>query len=266
MDSRDDSLKIRQKVGYLPENVPIYEWMRVRGYLEFVARAKAVPAPEIGREIKSVTEAAGIEQVMGKVIRQLSKGFRQRVGLAQALIGNPPVLIFDEPTIGLDPMQIREIRQLIKGFSQNRTVILSTHILPEVSQICDRVIIINKGQIVAEDAPANLTQSHGESSRCQLVVGGPEQEVQMLLSGLSGVKSARVASTTQDGRVKAMLDTTPDADFCPKAARAILEKGWDLFELTPIHASLEDVFIDLVTEEAEGEGLTPDRERGEVTS
>ncbi len=266
MDSREDSLKIREKVGYLPENVPIYEWMRVRAYLEFVARAKAVPFADIGTEIKRVAEAVGIEQVVGKVIRQLSKGFRQRVGLAQALIGDPPVLIFDEPTIGLDPRQIREIRQLIKGFSQNRTVILSTHILPEVSQICDRVIIINRGQVVAEDTPANLTQSHGETSRCQLVVGGPEQEVQMLLSGLSGVKSARVAPTAQPGRVEAMLDTTPDSNFCPNAARAVLEKGWDLFELTPIHASLEDVFIDLVTEEAEGEGLSHERGRGEVNS
>ena len=128
----------------------------------------------------------GISEVTGMLIRNLSKGFRQRVGLAQALIGNPPILILDEPTIGLDPKQIREIRNLIKGFSRNRTVILSTHILPEVSQICDRVIIINKGTIIAEDTPTNLIQSHGKFSRCQLVVAAPEDEVKQMLSNFDG--------------------------------------------------------------------------------
>ncbi len=162
MDARTDSLRIRQKIGYLPENVPLYEWMRVRSYLEFVARAKGVPSAERSREVDHVAQSVGVDQVMHKLIRWLSKGYRQRVGLAQALIGDPPILILDEPTIGLDPKQIREIRQLIKGFSQSRTVILSTHILPEVSQICDRVIIINKGSIVAEDTPLNLTKGHGK--------------------------------------------------------------------------------------------------------
>lgn len=266
MDLSDNSLEIRRKLGYLPEHVPIYAWMRVGAYLEFVARAKAIAAADRSREVTRVAEETGIDQVMGKVIRHLSKGFRQRVGLAQALIGDPRVLILDEPTIGLDPRQIREIRRLIKGFSQNRTVILSTHILPEVSQICDRVIIINKGQIVAEDTPSNLIQGHGPSSRCQLVVGAPENEVEMALSALTGVKSVRVTQSGQDGRVEAVLDVAPDVDMCPIAARTVLEKGWNLFELKPIHASLEDVFIDLVTEEAEGEVPAQEGERGEVTA
>jgi ABC-2 type transport system ATP-binding protein len=266
MDSRENSLEIRRKLGYLPEHVPIYAWMRVQAYLEFVARSKAIAGADRAREVMRVAEATGIDQVMGKVIRHLSKGFKQRVGLAQALIGDPRVLILDEPTIGLDPRQIREIRQLIKGFSQNRTVILSTHILPEVSQICDRVIIINKGQIVAEDTPDNLTHGHGTSSRCQLVVGAPEKDVEASLSRLAGVKSVRVTQSVQDGRVEALLDATLDVDMCPIVARTVLEKGWDLFELRPIHASLEDVFIDLVTEETEGESLAQEDERREMAS
>ena len=195
MDTRDDSLKIREKVGYLPENVPLYEWMRVRNYLEFVARAKRIAASDRSGEIKRVAESVGLDQVMGKLIRSLSKGYRQRVGLAQALLGNPPILILDEPTIGLDPKQIREIRQLIKGFSHNRTVILSTHILPEVSQVCDRVIIINKGSIVAEDTPANLMKSHGKFSRARVVVKAPDNEVMTVFSEIPGVHSAKAAGT-----------------------------------------------------------------------
>ncbi|MGB9617017.1 MAG: ABC transporter ATP-binding protein, partial [Desulfomonilaceae bacterium] len=177
MDVNNDSLKIRQQLGYLPENVPLYDWMRVQSYLEFVARAKKVPARQRSSEIERVAHAVGLEQVMGKIIRWLSKGYRQRVGLAQALIGDPPILILDEPTIGLDPRQIREIRNLIKSFSRNRTVILSTHILPEVSQVCDRVIIINKGSIVAEDTPSNLTKGHGKSARCHIVARATARDV-----------------------------------------------------------------------------------------
>jgi ABC-2 type transport system ATP-binding protein len=254
MDVRNESLKIREKVGYLPENVPLYDWMRVRAYMDFVARAKRVAAADRPAEIDRVAESVGLSQVMDKIIRWLSKGYRQRVGLAQALIGDPPILILDEPTIGLDPKQIREIRRLIKGFSQNRTVILSTHILPEVSQICDRVIIINKGSIVAEDSPENLTRGHGKSSRTQIVVRAPEDEVRSFLSTLDGVRSvvpAGAAATNDESGV--IVEAAFETDVRPELARAVLGKGWDLLELRPIHVSLEDVFIDLVTEETEDE-------------
>ena len=252
MDVRTESLKIREKVGYLPENIPLYDWMRVKAYMDFVARAKGVAAADRPAEIDRVAEAVGLSQVMGKIIRWLSKGYRQRVGLAQALIGDPPILILDEPTIGLDPKQIREIRRLIKGFSQNRTVILSTHILPEVSQICDRVIIINKGSIVAEDSPDNLTRGHGKSSRTQLVVRAPEDEVRSFLLTLDGVRSV-LPSTASNDENGVIVEAAFETDVRPELARAVLGKGWDLLELRPIHVSLEDVFIDLVTEETEDE-------------
>jgi ABC-2 type transport system ATP-binding protein len=268
MDVRSDSLKIRAKVGYLPENVPLYDWMRVGAYLAFVARAKGVSPAQRPAEIKRVAESVGLTQVMGKIIRWLSKGYRQRVGLAQALMGDPPILILDEPTIGLDPKQIREIRQLIKGFSQNRTVILSTHILPEVSQVCDRVIIINKGSIVAEDSPQNLTRGHGKSSRTQLVVRAPEDEVRSFLTTLNGVRSVAAvpSGATTDGEHGVIVEAAPEIDVRPELARAVLGKGWDLLELRPIHVSLEDVFIDLVTEETEDETVVPQASQEEEAS
>jgi ABC-2 type transport system ATP-binding protein len=254
MDVKTDSLEIRKKVGYLPENVPLYSWMRVRAYLDFVARAKGIASAARSDEIERVARAAGVEEVMGRIVGALSKGYRQRVGLAQALIGDPPVLILDEPTIGLDPKQIREIRDLIKGFARNRTVILSTHILPEVSQVCDRVIIINKGGIVAEDTPAALTRRHSKSSRTRLAVRAPEDELKAILKGIQGVLSVESAGPLEDGEVKIFVDAEPQRDLRPALSRAVVEKGWDLLELTPIDVSLEDVFIDLVTEEGqEGE-------------
>lgn len=261
MDTRTQSLEIRAKVGYLPENVPLYSWMRVKPYLDFVARARRVPSVSRGAEIERVARAAGIGEVMGRIIGTLSKGFRQRVGLAQALMGDPPILILDEPTIGLDPRQIREIRELIKGFSRNRTVILSTHILPEVSQVCDRVIIINKGTIVAEDTPANLTSAHGKTTRSRLSVRAPEEEVKALFSNIHGVVSVESADPQQDGEARVLVEAEPDLEIRPALSRVVIEKGWDLLELTPVDLSLEDVFIDLVTEEPpEGEaGDQPER-------
>jgi len=247
----NDSIQIRQKVGYLPENVPLYDWMRVRSYLEFVARAKGVAAASRAGEIERVASSVGLEDVMGKIIKWLSKGFRQRVGLAQALIGDPPILILDEPTIGLDPRQIREIRQLIKSFSQNRTVILSTHILPEVSQVCDRVIIINKGSIVAEDTPANLTSGHGKSRRTQVIARAPETELRQVFAGMPGLVAVHSTGVSSDEQASVVVEASPDLDIRPALARTVLGKGWDLLELRGLDLSLEDVFIDLVTEETE---------------
>ena len=254
MDVRNHSLEIRSKVGYLPENVPLYSWMRVRAYLQFVSQAKGVPQAQRADEIGRVARAAGIEQVMERIIQGLSKGYRQRVGLAQALIGDPPILILDEPTIGLDPRQIREIRDLIKGFALNRTVILSTHILPEVSQVCDRVIIINKGYIVAEDSPANLTKRHGKSSLVRITVKAPEASIKEILGPMTGVRSVESAGVSEDGGTSLLVESAPELDMRPAISKAVVEKGWDLLELIPIAASLEDVFIDLVTEETDGQG------------
>jgi ABC-2 type transport system ATP-binding protein len=263
-DVRKDSLEIRQKLGYLPESVPLYEWMRVGSYLEFVARAKGVSSSSRRQEIERVTESVGLTAVIPKLIRWLSKGYRQRVGLAQALIGDPPILILDEPTIGLDPRQIREIRQLIKGFAQNRTVILSTHILPEVSQICDRVLIINKGTIVAEDSPANLTRGHGKSSRCRVVVRAPGEQMEDVLTHVHGVTAVRLGSRNTGGEVEAILEADAGSDIRPLVARAVLEKGWDLLELGAVQVTLEEVFIDLVTEESEEDSSPQETSQQEV--
>ena len=255
MDVRSESMKIRSKVGYLPENAPLYSWMRVSGYLDFVARAKRIPPGNRAEEIARVARTVGIEDAMTRLIGTLSKGYRQRVGLAQALLGDPPLLILDEPTIGLDPKQIREIRELIRSFSENRTVILSTHILPEVSQVCNRVIIINKGSIVAEDTPGNLTRRHGKSARCHLVIRAPAGEAISLLEGVDGVVSVEPGREPRDSETELTVNAKKDLDIRPALSRAVVEKGWDLLELTSMDASLEDVFIELVTVEEEGTGV-----------
>lgn len=249
-DVSDDSMTVRRNIGYLPENVPLYNWMRVRGYLEFVARAKGVASSNRDNEIDRVSSIVGIQEVMPKMVRWLSKGYRQRVGLAQALIGDPPIIILDEPTIGLDPRQIREIRNLIKSFASNKTVILSSHILPEVSQVCSRVIIINKGSIVAEDTPENLISGSARGSRIQIALRAPEHESTQLISAMKGVSSVRTAAPFQDGQLTLTVESEQGFDMRPQLAKAIIEKDWDLLELKSIDVSLEDVFIDLVTEES----------------
>ena len=155
-DVFENPLDVRRRIGYLPENPPLYPEMTVAGYLRFVAKIKGVPKEKIGAEVKRVMERVSITDVQERIIAKLSKGYKQRVGLAQALIGDPPVMILDEPTIGLDPKQIHEVRELIKGLAGNHTVVLSTHILPEVEQTCNRVVIIDRGKIVAIDTPQNL--------------------------------------------------------------------------------------------------------------
>ncbi len=266
LDAASDSLEIRKKVGYLPETVPLYPWMRVQGYLNFVAKAKGIPSSGRSSEIERATGAVGLDRVTGKVIKTLSKGFRQRVGLAQAILGDPPVLILDEPTIGLDPRQIREIRHLIRGFAQDHTVMLSTHILPEVSQVCDRVIIINEGSVVAQGTPTNLANSFRKTSRCRVVLKGPESEAVNLLSGMDHVLSVDSSEASGDGEVKLTIETSPDTDVRANVGRLAYEKGWDLLELRGLDATLEDVFISLVTGEAEEAPTAEDLEETEVQS
>jgi ABC-2 type transport system ATP-binding protein len=172
-DCVTESLAVRRSLGYLPETAPLYTELTVSQFLLFAARAKGVECKDEQAEVGRVAQACGLEEVRGMLISSLSKGYRQRVGLAQALLNSPPLLILDEPTIGLDPAQIVEIRQLIKELSGNHTVVLSSHILPEVSQLCQRVIIINKGQIVASDTPENLSRQLGQGSRLKLESPGP---------------------------------------------------------------------------------------------
>ena len=255
IDVGEDSMAVRRSIGYLPENVPLYDWMRVRSYLEFVTRAKGVASSDRVKEIDRVSGVVGIQDVQTKLIRWLSKGYKQRLGLAQALIGDPPIIILDEPTIGLDPRQIREIRNLIKSFALNKTVMLSSHILPEVSQVCSRVIIINKGVIVAEDTPENLISGSTRTSRIQVTLRAPEHESKNLISGINGVSTVKTLAPFHEGMLTLTVESQEGWDIRPELARAIVAKDWDLLELRSIDVSLEDVFIDLVTEES-GDILT----------
>jgi ABC-2 type transport system ATP-binding protein len=243
-DCLTQSLEVRQSLGYLPEAVPLYTDLTVTQFLRFAAQAKGVEAKAETREVERVVAACGLGEVRHKLIAALSKGFRQRVGLAQALINTPPLLILDEPTIGLDPSQIVEIRQLIKELAGAHTVILSSHILPEVSQLCQRVIIINRGQIVASDTAENLSRQLGRGSRVRLTVPGPDAEVAAALR-----KIPQVQEVAGEGEGRFLVVAANDADVRPQLARLVVERGWDLLELKAQEFTLEEVFLNLVTEE-----------------
>ncbi|MGO8760667.1 MAG: ABC transporter ATP-binding protein [Desulfobaccales bacterium] len=243
-DCVTDSLAVRRSLGYLPENVAIYPDLTVTQFLRFAARAKGVEAKAETGEVDRVVDACGLEEVRGKLVAALSKGFRQRLGLAQALIDQPPLLILDEPTIGLDPSQIVEIRQMIKNLEGDHTVMLSSHILPEVSQLCHRVIIINRGQIVAGDTPENLSRQLGHGSRVLITVAGPAPDVETALQKVSGVN--RVLS---QGEGKYLVEADNGRELRPELARMVVERGWQLLELKSQEFTLEEVFINLITEE-----------------
>jgi len=243
-DVVSESLQVRASLGYLPENVPLYPDMTVTQFLEFAARAKGVEAKQEKGEIQRVQEACGLQDVRRVLSGALSKGFRQRLGLAQALLKSPPLLILDEPTIGLDPSQIVEIRTLIKNLEGSHTVMLSSHILPEVSQLCHRVVIINKGQIVANDTPENLSRQLGHEFRIRLTVKGPEDQVAAALKQVAGVN---LVVSQGDGRF--LVEAGGGQDLRAALARTVVAPGWDLLELQTQEFSLEDVFLNLTTEE-----------------
>ncbi|HFE53939.1 MAG TPA: ABC transporter ATP-binding protein [Bacteroidetes bacterium] len=250
-DVQEESLEVRKRIGYMPENPPVYADMTVDQYLNFVAKIKGVDGKVRKKKVDEAMEKVGITDVRKRIIKHLSKGYRQRVGLAQALVHDPEVLILDEPTIGLDPKQIREVRTLIKGLAGQHTVILSTHILPEVSMTCQRVIIINKGRVVAEDTPDNLTARLSGSERLVLEVEGPADAVKQALQAVPGVQSLSVDRANGDGRIQLTIESGAGSDLRKELARTVVNNGWGLLELRPIEMSLEDVFLHLVTEEEE---------------
>jgi len=251
LDVMDNSLRIRQKIGYLPENVPLYKELTVNRFLRFAASAKGIEAKKISVEISRVISICGLEKNANRIIANLSKGFRQRVGLAQALLNNPSVLILDEPTIGLDPTQIIEIRRLIKDLREERTILLSSYILPEVAQLCQRVVIINKGEIVATDSPANLTSQLQKTAKILLEVSGPSQALEQGIKNMAGVEKVSVES---NGTSRFVIETDPSREMRSQIAAMAVEKGCGLLELRSIQLSLEDIFMQLVTEEPAGEG------------
>ena len=250
-DVFENPLDVRRRIGYLPENPPLYLEMTVTGYLRFVSKIKGVPKDKIDAEIQRVMERASITDVRDRIIAKLSKGYKQRVGLAQALLNDPPILILDEPTIGLDPKQIHEVRELIKDLAGKHTVVLSTHILPEVEQTCHRVVIIDRGKIVAVDTPKNLRFQLQGAERISLEVQGPVSEITSKLKALPGVVDVRKIADT-DGRHRFQVDGELRKDIRSDLARTIVQNGWGLYELQSATMSLEDIFLKL-TKEEEGE-------------
>ena len=247
-DVFDKPIEAKLRTGYLPETPPLYPDMTVREYLDFVGRIKGVPSKERRDRVASVMQRAHVADMADRHCAKLSKGYRQRVGLAQALIHNPDVLILDEPTAGLDPKQIIETRDLIRGLAGDHTIVLSTHILPEVSQTCQRVVIINKGRVVAVDTPENLTARlrGAETLYVQLDAGGVEAGE--LLARIPGV--TRVASAEQRGTIAAYeVESDRGTDVRQELARTIVNHGWGLLELRPMRMSLEEVFLQVTTEE-----------------
>ncbi len=241
-DVVDESLEVRKRVGYLPETVPLYPDMTVFDYLLFMANLRHVPEAE--ERVDEVLEMVNIEDRAESYIAALSKGLRQRVGIAQAILHDPEVLILDEPTIGLDPAQIIEVRNLIKELGKEHTVLLSTHILSEAQQVCDRVMIINKGKLVAEDTPEQLQARLTGAQRVSLHIGGEVNGIQKLLQKIPGVSNV---TRIEEGVFE--FETKPGQDPRAEVARAVVDAGLDLLEMHKIGMSLEEIFLQLTREE-----------------
>ncbi len=247
-DVFSDSIAAKKRTGYLPETPPLYPDMTVRDYVTFVARIKGVPSREVRARVDDVMKKTHIDDMASRHCGKLSKGYKQRVGLAQALIHNPDVLVLDEPTAGLDPKQIIEARQLITELGGNHTVVLSTHILPEVSQTCNRVVIIARGKVVAVDTPANLTARLRGSETMFLQVVAPGSDVAPVLSAIAGVTRVK-ADVAEGGLTSIEIDSEQGRDVRRELAAAVVSHGWGLLELRPMRMSLEDIFLSLTTED-----------------
>jgi ABC-2 type transport system ATP-binding protein len=246
-DVFENPIEVKEKIGYLPEIPPVYFDMYVRDYLSFVANLKKVPRDKIKGNVDRAIEKTNLGSVAGRLIQNLSKGFKQRVGIAQAIVSDPEVLILDEPTVGLDPRQVAEIRQLIKELAGQHTIILSTHILPEVQASCQRIIIINRGKIIAEDTISGLTQRMGGSYQVQVKVRRHSEKLQKSLLNVTGVAQVTSAS---EGHLQIHLKK--DDDVFEKIAAHIVNEGAGLLQMQPIGESLEDIFIKLTADSAKG--------------
>jgi ABC-2 type transport system ATP-binding protein len=241
-DVFDQSLEVRRRIGYLPENPPLYNEMTVRSYLDFVGRIKGVASRQLRGRIDAVAAQCGIKDVLGRVIGHLSKGYRQRVGLAQALINDPPVLILDEPTAGLDPAQIVEIRQVIRGLAGQHTVVFSTHILPEVTATCSSVVIINYGQAVVAGPLSDLAAGSGDGHGLRLHVARDDERIAGELGAQPGVLSV-ARETGRPGAYALKLDG--GFDHRERIAAHVVQRGWGLTEMTPLTPTLEDIYLSL---------------------
>lgn len=249
-DVMDQSMEVKRRIGYLPETPPLYPEMEVAEYLTFVGKLKGMGGNSLRKRVDEVAEKCNVADVRNKLVSKLSKGYKQRVGLAQAIIHNPEVLILDEPTSGLDPKQILETRDLIKGLAGDHTIILSTHILPEVEQICERVVIISRGKVVATDSMENLTNRMRGSEVIGLTVEGQPESgvVQEKLERVAGV-SRVILKLAQDSSCAFEIESLQGRNIRADLARAVVEAGWNLTELRPVSMSLEEVFLQLTASE-----------------
>ena len=246
-DVVEKSLEVRKRIGYLPETVPLHTEMPVTSYLKYMGTLRGMPARRIKQRIGEVIEVCRLQDYHKTIIGKLSKGFRQRVGIAQAILHEPEVLVLDEPTIGIDPIQVVETRRLIQDLGKEQTVVLSSHILPEVNMICERVLIINEGRIVAEDTPSNLAQRLQGVDQLQVEVGGPVQEVLAALRRVPGVNE--VAHRYQQGRNIYIVQVQRGADLRDEISRAVVGNDWSLLSMQLVSMSLEDIFLRLTTDE-----------------
>lgn len=256
-----ESLEVRRRIGYLPENVPLYTEMRVGPYLEFVAEVKGVSRSDRRRRVADAMDRCGVADVQNRLIGTLSKGYRQRVGLAQAIVSDPEVLILDEPTIGLDPRQITEIRSLIKSLAGQHTVILSTHILPEVSMVCSGVIIINKGAVVAQGPIDSLVDQFFPTARVEVEIVGPPPAVRDRIRGISGVLSVE-DQLVANGAARYVVEAARGRDVRAEIFKLAAQQQWDLLELRRVGMTLEEVFIRIVAGEEGGEAGAAAAEAG----
>lgn len=245
--------KAKKQIGYMPENVPLYYELTVKEFITYMAELKFVKRPERKAEVDKVIKEAGLENVKNRLIRNLSRGYKQRVSLAGALVGNPDVIILDEPTVGLDPKQITEIRGLIKELGKKHTVILSTHILSEVSQICEKVVIINKGKIVAIDTPENLEQKTKEKNGISVTVEDPKENMKELKSKIPEIEKIEIIKDNEDGTKQFVITSKTDIDLRKKLFEVLPKEEITIFELKKTETSLEDAFIKLIDTEKEEE-------------
>lgn len=247
-DIFEQSMEVRKITGYLPENPPLYMDFTVKDYLDFVSKIKGVEKNKRVKEIDNVIEKTSLGNERNRIIGKLSKGYKQRVGLAQSLLNNPQIVILDEPTVGLDPKQIIEIRELIKNLRGDHTVILSSHILPEIEQTCERVVIINNGMVVAEDTPQNLTGRLKGTERVLLEIEGSEENVKSVVGSNNSIKNLSVISTS-NGVVRIAVES--EHDIRKELAQEIVKNGLGLLELSTDKFTLEDIFLHLTTKEEE---------------
>lgn len=248
-DILDNPIEAKSLIGYLPEQPPLYMDMTVTEYLDFVCDLKKVDPAEKEKHMAEVMDAVKVTEVKNRLIANLSKGYKQRVGLAQAMIGNPEVLVLDEPTVGLDPKQIIEIRDVIKKLGKHHTVILSSHILQEVSAICERVIIINKGKLVASDTPENLSKAMSGDNKFQIRVKGDERTILDAIENIEGLMEVKSMGRKEAGTIDFLLEAEPDVDIRTPLFAALAQHNLPLLSLKEVDMSLEDIFLQLTKED-----------------